>query len=254
MYLRPGEVLLADVTHDRWPGWARPQLLAAVELAGAPATCSGRALATELYDRWFSGAVVGESVPTRPLAGAYRDAHAASTITRHGGVDVLERYDRIGTDGWWRTWNTLWQPRHDDARVLLSPRAQSMPELVALLTSRLGEIPYVLACPTVALHLSRSGSVVLHLSRLSALTPELVADLRALLRPDTPPLCLPLGPGIAVAQYPDNGMTFGEHRCHLLALALADARTIAPADSLVLDVIAEVFAAHGVDPSTPYRN
>ena len=67
-------------------------------------------------------------------------------------------------------------------------------------------------------------------------------------------MCLPLGPGIAVAQYPDNGMTFGEHRCHLLALALADARSIEPAGALVLDVIAQVFAAHGVDPSTPYRN
>ena len=197
---------------------------------------------------------MGESVPARALAGAYRDAHAASTVSRHDGVDVLERHDRIGADGWWRTWNTLWQPRHDDARVLLSPRAQAAPELVALLTSRLSEVPYVLACPTVAMHLSRSGSVVLHLSRLSALTPQLAADLRTLLRPDTPPLCLPLGPGIAVAHYPDNGMTFGEHRCHLLALALADARSSAPADALVLEVIAEVFAAHGVDPSAPYRN
>jgi hypothetical protein len=70
---------------------------------------------------------------------------------------------------------------------------------------------------------------------------------RPLLRTDTPPLCLPVARGVAVAQYPDNGMTFGEHRCHLLALALRR-----PGRSL--GEIADVFAAHGVDPSRPYRS
>ena len=240
--------------HDRWPGWARPQLLAAVELAAAPATGSGRTLAAELYDRWFSGAVAAEPAPTGSLAGAYREAHSARTVIHVDGVDVLDRHDRIGADGWWRTWNTLWQPRHADARVLLSPRADNVTDVVALLTERLRFVPYVLACPTVPMHLARSGAVVLHLSRLSALTPELVVELDGLVRPDTPPLCLPVRPGIAVAQYPDNGMTFGEHRCHLLALALAAAPASAGTASASLDVIAEVFAAHGVDPSTPYRN
>jgi len=237
--------------HGSWPGWARPQLLAAVALAAAPVTVSGRTLAAELYDRWFSGAVAAEPTRLGPLAGRYREAHAVRTVIEVDGVDVLDRHDRIGTDGWWRTWNTLWQPRQVDARVLLSPRAESVADVVTLLTEQLRFVPYVLACPTVPTHLARSGAVVLHLSRLSALTPELVAELGALMRADTPPLCLPLRPGIAVAQYPDNGMSFGEHRCHLLALALA---ACAGQNSSSLDTIAEVFAAHGVDPSAPYRS
>lgn len=235
---------------DRWPGWARPQLRAAVELAAS--TAPGRTLAAELYDRWFSGAVAAEPARLAPLTGCYREAHAVRTVTEVDGIEVLDRHDRIGADGWWRTWNTLWQPRHADARVLLSPRADRVADVVAVLTERLRFVPYVLACPTVPMHLARSGAVVLHLSRLSALTPDLVAELGALMRADTPPLCLPLRPGIAVAQYPDNGMTFGEHRCHLLALALA-AGSDAPASSS-LDAIAEVFAAHGIDPSAPYRS
>ena len=237
--------------HDPWPGWARPQLLAAVELAAAPASGSGRTLAAELYDRWFSGAVAAAPTRMESLTGRYREAHAVRTVIEVDGIDVLDRHDRIGADGWWRTWNTLWQPRHVDARVLLSPRAECVVDVVALLTERLRFVPYVLACPTVATHLARSGAVVLHLSRLSALTPDLAAELGGFLRVDTPPLCLPLRPGIAVAQYPDNGMTFGEHRCHLLALALAAS---AGAGAASLDAIAEVFAAHGVDPSAPYRN
>lgn len=248
------------MTHDRWPGWARPQLLAAVELAAEAATSSGRTLATELYDRWFSGAVAAAPARTGSLVGTYREAHAARTVITADDIDVLDRHDRIGADGWWRTWNSVWQPRQVDARVLLSPRAECIADVVALLTDRLRFVPYVLACPTVPTHLARSGAVALHLSRLSALTPEIVGDLGALMRADTPPLCLPLRAGIAVAQYPDNGMTFGEHRCHLLALALAavPAGTGAEAESAggpaSLAAIAEVFAAHGIDPSTPYRS
>jgi hypothetical protein len=44
-------------------------------------------------------------------------------------------------------------------------------------------------------------------------------------------------------------MTFGEHRCHLISLALGLPR--APQEPL--SAIAEVFATHGVDPSAPHR-
>ena len=91
--------------------------------------------------------------------------------------------------------------------------------------------------------------MVLHLARPDALTPALRAELTPLLRPDSPPLCLPLAPGIAFAQCPDNGMSFGEHRCHLVALAFE----VASGRATTLDAIAQVFAAHGIDPSAPYR-
>lgn len=230
---------------DRWPGWARPQLLAALDLAAS--TASGRTLAAELYDRWFAGTVAVTTPPAGPLAGAYRAAHAAVATRVVDGVRVLDRHDKLGADGWWRTWNTSWRPRPSHERVLFSPHAADAAALVGELTARLRDAAYVLACPTDPARLARSGAVVLYLARRSALTPGLVGSLSALLRPDTPPLCLPVAPGVAVAQHPDNGMTFGEHRCHLLALALA-------AEGSSLTSIAQVFAAHGIDPSTPYRS
>ena len=45
-------------------------------------------------------------------------------------------------------------------------------------------------------------------------------------------------------------MTFGEHRCHLVALGLRHARA---GRGDPLPMIGNVFAAHGIDPSTPYR-
>jgi hypothetical protein len=253
MYLARTSRLLLHVIDDRWPDWARPQLMGAremaVELADGvtPAAGPGRTLATELYDRWFSGAVAAEPVPQRPLVGAYRAAHADTATVYADGVHVLSRRDGVGADGWWRTWNTPWRPRRGDTRVLLSVRAAAVAELVHELTDRLCGAPYLLTCPTDPVRLTRSGAVVLYLARLRDLTPEAVHDLGPLLRPESPPLCLPVAPGVAVAQYPDNGMTFGEHRCHLLALALRGRRPS-------LAEIADVFAAHGVDPSTPYRN
>jgi hypothetical protein len=247
MYRAPIVGLLFCVEHDRWPRWARPQLLAAVDLAAT--TVPGRTLAAELYDRWFAGAVAAGPSPSAPLVGAFRRAHAEVATSLADGVAVLDRHDRLGTDGWWRTWNTAWRPRQGDTRVLLSPRAADVADVVGVLTARLRDVPYLLAAPSAPDRLARSGSVVLHLARPSALSPQVIRELTGLLRTDTPPLCLPVAPGIALAQYPENGMTFGEHRCHLLALALrtAPARAALPA-------IAEVFAAHGVDPSTPYRS
>ncbi len=173
-------------------------------------------------------------VPARPLVGAYRAAHAARQVVSRDGVDVVQRYDRTGADGWWRTWNTWWRPRRGDARVLLSPEAGCAPDVVGLLTARLREVPYLLACPSEPARLASSGAVVLHLARPHALTPALRAELTPLLRPDSPPLCLPLAPGIAFAQCPDNGMSFGEHRCHLVALAFE----VASGGATTLDAIA----------------
>lgn len=207
----------------------------------------GRTLAAELYDRWFAGTVAGPAGHSTPLVGQYRRAHAALASRTVDGIAVLERHDKLGTDGWWRTWNTSWQPRHAHPRILLSPQVDAAPDLIGLLTAALRDVPYLLACPGDAARLGRSGSVVLYAARLGAVSARVLRDARPLLRADTPPLCLPVASGVAVAQYPDNGMTFGEHRCHLLALALRR-----PARSLA--EIADVFAAHGVDPARPYRS
>jgi hypothetical protein len=238
---------MSTMLDDRWPQWAREQLLTAVSLAASART--ERLLAAELYERWFAGTVQPDTGDRpRPLVGEYRRAHAGVATSIIDGLPVLDRNDRIGRDGWWRTWNTTWRPRNTTPRVLLTPHPDRADTLVGELTGRLRDAPYVLACPTESARLAGSGAVVLYIPRLVSLTPDLMSTLAPLLRADSPPLCLPVAPGVAVAQYPDNGMTFGEHRCHLVAMALRSA-----GDGAALSTIADVFSAHGVDPATPYR-
>jgi hypothetical protein len=108
--------------------------------------------------------------------------------------------------------------------------------------------PWSLACATSPRRLRRCAAVVLdlHWPQLSA---ELLTALAPHLRPESPPLCLPLAPGVALAGHPGSTSTFGELRCRLVAAAL---RRV-PDGADPLPEIAALFRAHGIDPATPYR-
>ncbi|PZS13656.1 MAG: hypothetical protein DLM57_16145 [Pseudonocardiales bacterium] len=248
-----------DAAADPWPAWARAQLLAAAALSErVPVRRQGQSLARELYGSWYSP-VVGPSVevgrPWRPLAGTYRAAHAGSgSRILADGIALVDRHDAVGRDGWWRTWGDSWAPigsRRECVRVLLSPRPSALAEFVAVVTAALlgASQPWLLACTTDPRRLSRSGSAVLSVPDASTLPGALLETLAPLLRPVTPPLCLPLAAGAAVAEYPDNGMSFGAHRCHLVAVGLQQPA----ARRTPLQAIADVFASHGIDPAAPYR-
>jgi hypothetical protein len=194
--------------------------------------------------------------PWRPLAGHYRTAHAGSASRIDvDGMWIVARQDVVGRDGWWRTWGDAWLPtrsRANAVRIMLSPRPDALAAFVRTVTATLLDepVPWLLACPTDAQGLRRPASSVLYLPHVDALPAALLPALRPLLRTATPPLCLPLAPGAALAESPDNGMSFGEHRCHLLALALGTGR----ARRAPLRAIAEVFSSHGIDPSAPHRS
>jgi len=241
-----------------WPVWASQQLLGAVDIATsfrrAPQATT---LAGELYHEWYTPPVV--ETPTellrRPLAGLYRQAHAGST-RRFDDADIptIDRRDAIGRDRWWRTWGPQWSPargRSSGLRLLFSPQMTALTDFVRTATQTLidADEPWLLACPTLPSRLRHSGSVVLYLADDPALRSTLIAGLAPYLRDDTPPLCLPLGEGVALAEHPGNGMTFGEHRCHLVALAIERATE----NTDPLRAIAEMFAAHGISPAEPHR-
>jgi hypothetical protein len=248
-----------DTSTDPWPGWAHTQLRSAVSVARRVDTRQRPVMATELYRRWFNPIVappVELGRPWLPLAGLYRSAHAgrASRVAADG-MSVLDRHDVVGRDGWWRTWGDAWLPtrsRSTAVRIMLSPRPDALAAFVTTITAALihESVPWLLACPTVTERLRRPASAVLYLPHIEALPQPLLPALRPHLRNVTPPLCLPLAPGAALAEYPDNGMSFGEHRCHLLALALRMNR----ARRAPLNAIADVFASHGIDPGQPYRS
>lgn len=239
-----------------WPGWARVQLETAVEIAEQAS--DRMSVATLLYRDWFSPVVgdVADLLVQRPLAGLYRAAHAGSDRRfRRGGVSVVARHDVVRAGGWWRTWGENWSPprtRPGSVRLLLTPRPERLAEFVATVTGHLIDErePWSLACATEPRRVARSGCAVLDLRDLDAVPGALLDDLAPLLRPVTAPLCLPLGAGVGAAEYPENGMTFGEHRCHLVALALRH-----PSSGRdPLRALAAVFNAHGVDPARPHRS
>ena len=66
-------------------------------------------------------------------------------------------------------------------------------------------------------------------------------------------MTLPLAPGLAFAEDPGGGESFGVHRCLLLADAAvmaAERGLTAPDDRL--DVVRERFAEAGISLDTPY--
>lgn len=241
-----------------WPTWARVQLLTAIELArefGAEPRAT--TLAGELYHEWFTPAVVEtpRQLLRRPLAGLYRQAHAGTTRRIESDeVPTIERRDAIGRDRWWRTWGPQWSPargRTSGLRMLFSPEMTALGDFVRAATETLIDVeePWLLACPTLPSRLRHSGSVVLYLPNNPDLRSRLIVGLDPYVRIDTPPLCLPVNRGVAIAEHPGNGMTFGEHRCHLIALAIERAA----ANTTPLRAIAETFAAHGISPAEPHR-
>ncbi len=252
---RPAAVVPGGAAAGPWPAWARPQLERAVRLAdGVDDSISIAAL---LYREWFIRRfdAAAPAADRRPLAGVYRAAHAGSrTRIRSGGVSVVGRRDVIRPGGWWRTWGEDWIPPRDRpgwVRLMMTPRPDRLADFVATVTGRLlaEPVPWSLACTTDPRRLARAGSAVLDLPDLDAVPAGLLAELDPLLCHVIAPLCLPVAPGVGAAGHPDNGMTFGEHRCHLVALALrhpSSARN-------PLRAIAAVFSAHGIDPAAPHR-
>lgn len=238
-----------------WPSWALPQLDAAVALA-LPAI-DRLSVAGLLYREWFNP-VAGDIEPLRhmpPLAGIYRAAHAGSSARiRRDDVSIVGRHDVLRIGGWWRTWGEQWTPprtRAGSVRLLMTPRPDVLAEFVATVTGRLvhDPTPWSFGCAIDPRRIARYGCAVLDLPSLEAVPDGLLDELEPLLRPVVSPLCLPIATGVGMAEYPDNGMTFGEHRCHLIALALRHPA----AGRRPLRAIAAVFAAHGIDPAAPYR-
>ena len=73
------------------------------------------------------------------------------------------------------------------------------------------------------------------------------------LHPSVPLFSKPLASGLGVAEEPDNGESFGQQRCRLVAEALCDAHLAgAHTHDERLRVVREHLARSGVDPDRPY--
>jgi class II lanthipeptide synthase len=78
------------------------------------------------------------------------------------------------------------------------------------------------------------------------------ARVREHLLPATPALTKALAPGLAVAEDPGDGQSFGMHRCGLLAEAIAGAHE--DGDTAGIEHVAAVFAGAGIELDRPFLN
>ena len=186
-------------------------------------------------------------------------ARAALPLRPGDGVSVSVRVDGISPDGgFWVTFGEGWEhpPSGTCVRFYWDVGCRDAPALVGLLTRRLAAaaLPYLLKLPLDCAGYCRADAAVLYVagSMVDAATPVLRgvhAAVAGTLRSPTPRLAYRLAPGLATAEDPPTGESFGQHRCRLVAEAAR-----ASGRSTVVDRILERLSAEGIDPSRPYAN
>ena len=88
-----------------------------------------------------------------------------------------------------------------------------------------------------------------------ALLPDLHQAVSARLRGTTPMFTRRLARGLAMAEDPGDGRSFGQHRCQLVAQALQQAhRDGSDTPRARLRAVVQGFARNGIDPARPWLN
>ena len=183
-------------------------------------------------------------------------------------VVATARRDLVDPDGaWWRTRGRAWSeaaPPADLIRLYWNVALGELPRLFERLTTVLDRLdrPWMVKCAVDPAHHVRPDAVVAYLRRTDVLAlrseidaVRLAAEVGA--RAGHPPFTLPVGPGLAVAADPGRHLSFGEHRCRLvadgvLASVAGDSSALLDALSAAMDAVAERFSAEGFDPRRPW--
>ncbi len=268
IHLEAQQTGLADHLYSRW--YAGQHTHSALEAWWPPVEGMLRVAQSETLG-WQPAVVVRQGA--RGVAVARDNSGRARALLR-GGYAHTDGSDRAGlplqvgeqvlavprsggveSEGWWRTWGGGWDPRKapDDAiRIYFCPEVSQLPALVGCLTATLeqrGE-PWLLKAAVQGQHLGRADAVVVYL-RDKAAFDDIVGCARTRVRPGTgPPLTVPLAPGVAWAEDPGDGRSFGESRCEIVAAALR--RTNGGGSDAFLRVTHELFLAEGLDPAAPH--
>jgi HopA1 effector protein family len=133
--------------------------------------------------------------------------------------------------------------------------AEGGPVFVREISTRFerAHVPFQAKVPVVPTGYARIDTGVLYLSDDDvAVASEIVAavyeELGSAMRPDVPLFTLPLAPGLAFAESPPNGDSFGMHRCDLIAEGLVRAfeRGASTADERA-GIVRERLQEYGLD-------
>ena len=152
------------------------------------------------------------------------------------------------------------EDEHCTVRVYWNVRSEGAAALVGAITSSLNrfEIPFRFKCPVHPPAFRRIDAAVLYLARrhyeiASELLAGVYGRLADRLDPDVPLFTKRLAPGLALAEDPGGGESFGTHRCRILAEALWEAHREGEQDDVRrLARVRAAFSRHGIDPDRPY--
>jgi hypothetical protein len=274
--VEPGEGAagIADAIYGTWytsdPGVAAPEWHAPpwrVDLA--PLLRAAHTDARRFEDGWVVTASSPNGRCWLTKQGASRLARPGeyANLTRPGvppapgeRVAVVARVDWVDEPtGFWFTADPPGGPLPPLSRAYLNVRCDTVAPVLRRLTEALDQtvLPYTLKCPRTIVGYARVDALVLYHERtrthdVRALLAGMAHDLTTLLEPATPPLTERVAPGVAFADDPGSGKSFGEHVCAALATGLvAVARTGATGESAVAALVAALETA-GIDPTQPW--
>jgi HopA1 effector protein family len=130
-------------------------------------------------------------------------------------------YSETPTDSW---------DEFELLRYYFHARPKSVPALLRHLTTELNRlrVPFRLKTLTEPTHYSRADAMVLYFARryhplAARLVLGMPEEVAAGLRLETPLFARTLCPGVGIAEDPNNGESFGMHRCRLTAEGVLDA-------------------------------
>jgi hypothetical protein len=175
---------------------------------------------------------------------------------------IVRRQDAPPAEGWWRTWGGGWRPSDPPAaltRMYLAAEPAHVLRLIGRLTAMLQELatPWLLKTAAERAALGRPDAVVIYLPSAelgdvpesAALIGALASCATGLLRDARPALTAAICRGVALAEDPADGRSFGERQSALVAQVLISARSSGDDPHQVL--VAGLRAA-GMDPVRPH--
>lgn len=200
------------------------------------------------------------------VANEYQFAHPShTTLQPQTPVNIkIKKEDKFLMPGFYFAYSQVF-PDHTSGLVRLYWHIQS--QGVATLLYHLSfsfnqyKIPYWFKCLNHPQYYQyRTDSAVLYLGqRYFKIANEIIREFQTVVEPylteETPLFTRKLAPGIAFAEDPMDGSSFGQQRTQLLAQALVsahDKKYTTPND--ILNEIELVFQNHGIQLNTPYLN
>lgn len=150
----------------------------------------------------------------------------------------------------------------DLVRFYFHSTAAGVCSLIEFLTTQLNRylVPYRMKTLTDPGSYGRADGTVLYVTRdvfqiVARIAGDLPAPVAAGLRPRVPLFTWRLRPGVGVAEEPNNGESFGMHRCRLAAEGIVEAwkRGRQKVEDRI-EAIRDRFALHGLHLERPYLN